>query len=77
MIFFFYFNSSYFLCLLFNTIKTYSFFIKFVYYRAKEEAKKVQEMEDMAIQSQIESHERQVAAEKEVLHYYVNMYKHN
>ncbi|VVC26983.1 Hypothetical protein CINCED_3A001994 [Cinara cedri] len=33
--------------------------------RAKEEARKMQEMEDMAIRSQIENQERQAAAEKE------------
>lgn len=36
-------------------------------FRAKEETKRVQEMEEKAIRTQIESQERQVAAEKEVL----------
>lgn len=36
-------------------------------YRAKEETRRVQEMEEKAIRSQIENQERQAAAEKEVL----------
>lgn len=38
-------------------------------FRAKEEAKRTQEMEEKAIRSQIESQERQVAAEKEVCYH--------
>lgn len=41
--------------------------LNFYYFRAKEESRRVQEMEEKAIQSQIESQERQAAAEKEVL----------